>query len=123
MANKKVQYKQNTALFFACTSLLIFGSVALYMNGGINYTSVVASSTTVVPAVAIMYALGWLIGSTMEGSKSIKNTNLGYTNNLLEEILKEEGLNASDIEDTSSTTETPHSENGLIEGIETESKE
>ena len=120
MARKKIQYKQNTALFFACVSLLIFGADSLFINGGINYTSLVASCPTVLPAVGVMYVLGWLIGSTMESSKSVKSTNLGYANNLLEEILKEEGLNASE----SGSGDTDSSDvDSLIDGFETESKE
>lgn len=120
MARKKIQYKQNTALFFACVSLLIFGAGSLFINGGINYTSLVASCPTVLPAVGVMYVLGWLIGSTMESSKSIKSTNLGYANNLLEEILKEEGLNASE----SGSGDADSSDvDSLIDGFETESKE
>lgn len=123
MAKKKIQYKQNTALFFACVSLLVFGAGSLLMNGGINYTSVVASCPTVVPAVLIMYVLGWLIGSTMESSKSVKNTNLGYANNLLEEILKEEGLDASSGSSSDSTGADSSDVDSLIDGFETESKE
>lgn len=118
MAKKKIQYKQHTALFLASISLLVFGACALFINGGINYTSVVASSTVVVPAVAVMYALGWLIGLIVETSKSIKKTvNVGYANNLLEEILKEEGLNLSE------NISNDDDDDELIKNVETESKE
>lgn len=103
MAVKKVQFKQNLALLFACSSLLLFGGLALFQNGGINYNSLIASSIRVVPCVVIMYALGWIIGCIVESSKMVKKANaLGYTNSLLEEILKEEGLENledSDFED------------------------
>lgn len=123
MGRKKIQYKQNTALFLACLSLLIFGACALFMNGGINYTSLVASCPTVLTAVGVMYVLGWLIGSTMEGSKSIKKTNLGYANNLLEEILKEEGLNSAENDSDYSINTDISEDDSLISGIKTESKE
>ncbi len=99
MAIKKVQYKNSLALFMACLSLLVFGGCALYQNGGITYNSIIASSVRVVPYVLIMYALGWLTGLVMESSKSVKKANLGYANSLLEEILKEEGLDDLDDED------------------------
>ncbi len=98
MAIKKVQYKQNLALLMACLSLLVFGGCALWENGGITYTSIIASGVKVVPAVLIMYALGWLTGMVIESSKTVKKANLGYTNSLLEEILKEEGL--EDLDDS-----------------------
>jgi len=105
MAIKKIQYKQNLAMLMACLSLLVFGSCALYQNGGITYTSLIASSVKVIPAVLIMYALGWIIGMIIESSKIVKKAKLGYANSLLEEILKEEGLDDlddSDFEDLGS---------------------
>lgn len=93
MATKKLKYKNNLALFISCLSLLVFGGCAIYENGGITYTSLIASATKVIPYVLIMYILGWLLGSIIESSKSVKNPkNLGYANSLLEDILKEEGL-------------------------------
>lgn len=99
MSVKKVQYKQNLALLMACLSLLIFGGCALYQNGGITYTSLIVSGVKVVPCVLIMYALGWLTGMVIESSKTVKKANLGYANSLLEEILKEEGLDNLDDSD------------------------
>lgn len=119
MARKKIQYKQNTALFLASVSLLVFGTGALFMNGGINYTSLVASFPTVLTGVGVMYALGWLLGMIVESSKSLRKTPMGYANNLLEEILKEEGLDQQDFD----LSDSDHSEDNLISGIETESKE
>ena len=99
MAVKKVEYKQNLALLMACLSLLIFGGLALYQNGGITYDSLIASGAKIIPSVAIMYALGWIAGLIIESSKTVKKANLGYTNSLLEEILKEEGLDNLDESD------------------------
>ena len=98
--NKKIQYKQNLSLLMACVSLLIFGGCALYENGGITYTSLIASGIKIIPAVAAMYVLGWLIGCVLESSKIVKKAkSIGYTNSLLEEILKEEGLDNLENED------------------------
>ena len=113
MMGKKVQYKQNLALFMACVSLLVFGSCALYQNGGITYTSLIASCPSVITGVAVMAILGWLIGVVMESSKSVKKANLGYANSLLEEILKEEGLNdldSGDLDDFTTETEAEEPE-------------
>lgn len=112
--NKKIQYKQNLSLLFACVALLVYGGCALYENGGINFVSLVASSKTVVPAVFIMYVLGWLTGAVLESSKLVKKAkDIGYTNSLLEEILKEEGLDGTDESDLlniDSETEEPKNE-------------
>lgn len=84
----------------ASLSLLVFGGCALYENGGITYTSLIASGIKIIPAIAAMYALGWLIGCVLESSKIVKKAkSIGYTNSLLEEILKEEGLDNIDNED------------------------
>ncbi len=100
--NKKIQYKQNLSLLMASVSLLIFGGCALYRNGGITYTSLIASGIKIIPAIIVMYALGWLIGWILESSKIVKKAkSIGYTNSLLEEILKEEGLDNMDNEDFS----------------------
>ena len=100
MAVKKVQFKQNLALLLACVSLLVFGGLALFENGGITYSSLIASGIRVIPYVAVMYLLGWVIGCIVESSKMVKKANaLGYTNSLLEEILKEEGLENLDDSD------------------------
>ena len=91
---KKIEYKTQIALFLASLSLLVFGGFSLFQNGGINYTSLIASSSKVIPAVIVMYGLGWLVGSMVETSKPVKKANnMGYVNNLLDEIMKEEGLN------------------------------
>ena len=98
--NKKIQYKQNLSLLLACLSLLIFGGCALYENGGITYTSIMATGIKIIPAIAAMYALGWLIGCVLESSTVVKKAkSIGYTNSLLEEILKEEGLDNIENED------------------------
>ena len=100
MAVKKIQFKQNLALLLACLSLLVFGGLALFENGGMTYSSLIASGIKVIPYVAIMYVLGWIIGWIIESSKMVKKANeLGYTNSLLEEILKEEGLDYLDDSD------------------------
>ena len=82
-------------------------------NGGINYTSIVCSAPAVVPAVLVMYGLGWLIGAMIESSKTIvKEKDIGYTNALLQEIIKEEGLdNVEDLEgiDLSDDSDTEES--------------
>ncbi len=100
---KKIEYKKQIAILLACISMLVFGGCSLYINGGITYASLIASFVSVGPAVIIMFVMGWLIGSMMEGSKSLKKANsLNYTNSLLEEIMKEEGLdnvgNSPDLE-------------------------
>ena len=104
---KKIEYKTQIALFLASLSVLIFGGFSLFQNGGINYTSLIASSSKVIPAVIIMYCLGWLVGSMIETSKPVKKANsMGYVNNLLDEIMKEEGLNNfSSSKDTELTDE------------------
>ena len=115
--NKKIQYRQNLSMLFACLSILIFGGCALYKNGGITYTSLIATGIKVIPAVLIMYALGWLMGYVAESSKTVKKAkSIGYTNSLLEEILKEEGLNDLDNEDFKLSESD-------FDDIETESKE
>lgn len=97
---KIVKYKQNIGLLLSCSTLLIVGTCYLIKNGGINYTSIVCSAPAVVPAVLVMYGLGWLIGAMIESSKTIvKEKDIGYTNALLQEIIKEEGLdNVEDLE-------------------------
>ena len=54
-----------------------------------------------------MYCLGWLVGSMIETSKPVKKANnMGYVNNLLDEIMKEEGLsNVNSTKDTELTDE------------------
>lgn len=97
---KKLQYKENLSMLFACVSLLVFGGFALYENGGITYTSLIATGIKIVPAVTVMYILGWLMGWIMEASKTVKKAkSIGYTNSLLEEILKEEGIDSLEGED------------------------
>ena len=97
---KKLQYKENLSMLFACISLLVFGGCALYENGGITYTSLIAAGIKIIPAVTVMYILGWLMGWIMEASKTVKKAkSIGYTNSLLEEILKEEGLDDLEGED------------------------
>ena len=117
MMGKKVQYNQNLALFMACVSLLVFGACSLFQNGGITYNSIIASCPGVLTGVAVMATLGWLIGVVMESSKSVKKANLGYANSLLEEILKEEGLDDLD----SASSEDLSDED--MSGLEPESKE
>lgn len=96
---KVIKYKQNLSLLFACLTLLVIGTCSLIKNGGINYDSLVCSAPAVIPAVIVMYGLGWLIGSMIETSKTfVKEKDIGYTNALLQEIIKEEGLdNPEDI--------------------------
>lgn len=96
---KVVKYKQNLSLLLACITLLVIGASSLVKNGGINYTSLVCSAQIVIPAVVVMYGLGWLIGAMFETSKTfVKEKDIGYTNALLQEIIKEEGLdNPEDI--------------------------
>ena len=90
---KVIKYKQNLSLLLACSTLLVIGTCSLIKNGGINYTSIVCSASAVVPAVLVMYGLGWLIGAMIESSKTVvKEKDIGYTNALLQEIIKEEGL-------------------------------
>ena len=98
---KIVEYKQNIGLLLSCSTLLIVGTCYLIKNGGINYTSIICSAHDVIPAVLIMYGLGWLIGSMIESSKTVvKQKDIGYTNALLQEIIKEEGLdNVEKLED------------------------
>lgn len=105
MANKKINYKQNLGMLMACSSMLVFGCCALMQNGGITYTSLIASSVKVAPAVLIMYVLGWATGYIIESSQTVKKINLGYANSLLEEILKEEGLD--NIDDIDSENNNP----------------
>ena len=94
---KKIEYKKQTAILLACISLLIFGGCALYINGGITYPSLKASFITVGPGIAFMFVMGWLIGSMIDGSKSLKRANsLNYTHSLLDEIMKEEGFDEMD---------------------------
>ena len=110
---KIVKYKQNIGLLLSCSTLLIVGTCYLIKNGGINYTSIVCSAPAVVPAVLVMYGLGWLIGAMIESSKTIvKEKDIGYTNALLQEIIKEEGLdNVEDLEgiDLSDDSDTEES--------------
>ncbi len=111
---KIVRYKQNIGLLLGCSTLLIVGTCYLIKNGGINYTSIVCSAPAVVPAVIVMYGLGWLIGAMIESSKTVvKEKDIGYTNALLQEIIKEEGLDnvgdfdlSDDSEDTSDNEES-----------------
>lgn len=104
---KKIEYKSQIALFLASLSILVFGGFSLFQNGGINYTSLIASGSKVIPAVLVMYCLGWLVGSMIETSKPVKKANnMGYVNNLLDEIMKEEGLNnVNSTKDTELTDE------------------
>lgn len=104
---KKIEYKSQIALFLASLSILVFGGFSLFQNGGINYTSLVASGSKVIPAVLVMYCLGWLVGSMIETSKPVKKANnMSYVNNLLDEIMKEEGLNnVNSTKDTELTDE------------------
>ena len=44
---KKIEYKSQIALFLASLSILVFGGFSLFQNGGINYTSLVASGSKV----------------------------------------------------------------------------
>ena len=110
---KIVKYKQNIGLLLSCSTLLIVGTCYLIKNGGINYTSIVCFAPAVVPAVLVMYGLGWLIGAMIESSKTIvKEKDIGYTNALLQEIIKEEGLdNVEDLEgiDLSDDSDTEES--------------
>lgn len=114
---KIVKYKQNLGLLLACSTLLVVGTCNLIKNGGINHTSIVCSAPSVIPAVIIMYILGWLIGAMIESSKTVvKEKDIGYTNALLQEIIKEEGLdNAEDLngidlsEDSDNNSETEES--------------
>ncbi len=112
---KIVRYKQNIGLLLGCSALLIVGTCYLIKNGGITYTSIVCSAPDVIPAVIVMYGLGWLIGAMIESSKIVvKEKDIGYTNTLLQEIIKEEGLdNISDIDlpDNSETSSEAEVEN------------
>lgn len=97
---KIVKYKQNIGLLLGCLTLLVVGTCYLIKNGGINYTSLVCSAPAIIPAVLVMYGLGWLIGAMVESSKSVvKEKDIGYTNALLQDIIREEGLdNVEDLE-------------------------
>ena len=61
------------------------------------------------PAVLVMYGLGWLIGAMIESSKTVvKEKDIGYTNALLQEIIKEEGLDG--VEDLNNSGQTNEEE-------------
>jgi hypothetical protein len=94
---KDLSYRKNIGLLFACLAFLILGGCSLYENGGITYVSLVGSISKVIPGTIVLYCLGWLIGSMIEGSKLVKREkDLGYANALLEEIMKEEGIESLD---------------------------
>ena len=108
---KKIEYKKQTAILLACISLLVFGSCALFINGGITYSSLSASFVTIGPGILFMSVMGWLIGSMIEGSKSLKKANsLNYTHSLLDEIMKEEGLDDIDSFSNSDLTDEEQKE-------------
>ncbi|MBR2525800.1 hypothetical protein IKE67_04985 [bacterium] len=123
---KKGYYRQNIGMLMACVSLLVFGGCALFQNGGITYTSITASGIKILPAVFIMYILGWATGWIIESSQTVKKANLGYANSLLEEILKEEGLGNLDDSDFEENEETAAVEKEIAledNELELESKE
>lgn len=94
---KDLSYRKNIGLLFASLAFLVLGGFALYENGGITYISLVGSISKVIPGTIVLYCLGWLIGSMIESSKLIKREkDLGYANALLEEIMKEEGIDNLD---------------------------
>lgn len=118
---KKIEYKYQIAWLLACLTLLIVGACSLYQNGGINYVSITASMINVVPAVLVMFLMGWLIGSMMEGSKSLKKANsMNYANSLLEEIMREEGLDNYDL--SSPANQLTEQEQIELENLTTQSK-
>ncbi len=92
---KDLSYRKNIGLLFASLAFFILGGCSLYENGGITYVSLIGSIPKVIPGTIVLYCLGWLIGSMIESSKLIKQEkDIGYANALLEEIMKEEGIDS-----------------------------
>ena len=87
---KRKKYKNALAAIFICFTILIVGTFSIIENGGITDYAVYGAFNKIIPACIVMGILGWLIGKMLEAKPIIPKKDFGYSNSLIEELMRED---------------------------------
>lgn len=84
--HKRKYFRKFFCLFFACTNVLLIGTIVLVKHMSIDYYSVNDLLQHIFPSIFILGSLGWLAGLILDNPK--KNLIIDYKDLVMEELIK-----------------------------------
>ena len=85
---KSLEYKKRLPAVFASFTILIMGAMSLLESMSLDYYSVVGTLGKVIPASAVMAAIGWVMGFVLDQPR--RGPKLGYTNMFVKDIMSKD---------------------------------